>query len=535
MLRRIFILGFIGLICIGITNCGKEERPEIDKSVKKTTPIPEAIEKVHIPVKIERTYEESPCSCEEISKKDYTGRTLNILTHSIPVMGEPTALHARQFEELTGAKVNVVHTPFPELFEKSMASFKAGLETGTATYDVMMYGSHLIGDFAPYLAPVPQKYIEMPQMQEVTRNYQGVAAWDGRMIQFSIDGDRHYLKYRSDVINNPQMQAKYKKAAGKQLGVPQTWEEYDQISRFFNNWDWDNDGEINYGSAEVVSKNDLMFSAFISRVAPYAKHPQVSGGFFFDLITMEPLINTPGWVRGLENFVKAQDYMPPGGNKFGLADEIFSFGNGQTLFSYSWDDAFIQAMEPKSRIRNLVGAAPLPGSHEVWNRRTSRWDHFDEPNRAPYITWGWTSAVAKDSKNKDMAFDYLCFFANPTNHASDLLVGRFGVNPYRVTDFDPNFYIEKAGWAPEVARTYTATLSGMEKSQNRVFDLRVPGVNWYMTALANGVHKALTKQLTPQEALDEVAKEWRRITKQVGTNQVRKAYANVVALEDNLW
>lgn len=523
MLRRIFILGLIALIWIGVTNCGKEERQEVDKGVKKPTPT----------VKIEK--EESPCSSEEISKKDYTGRTLNILTHSIPVMGEPTALHAKQFEELTGAKVNVVHAPFPELFKKSMASFQTGLETGTVTYDVMIYGSHLIGDFAPYLAPVPQKYIEMPQMQEVTRNYQGVAAWDGRMIQFPIDGDRHYLKYRSDIINDPQMQAKYNHAGGKQLGVPQTWEEYDRIARFFNKWDWDNDGEINYGSAEVVSKNDLMFSAFISRVAPYAKHPEVRGGFFFDLVTMEPLINTPGWVRGLEDFVKAQDYMPPGGNKFGLADEIFSFGNGQALFSYSWDDAFIQAMEPESRIRNLVGAAPLPGSQEVWNRMTGRWDHFDEPNRAPYITWGWTSAVAKDSKNKDMAFDYLCFFANPTNHTSDLLVGRFGVNPYRVTDFDPNFYIEKAGWAAEVARTYTTTLSEMEKSQNRVFDLRVPGVNRYMTALANGVHKALTKQLPPQKALDEVAKEWRKITNRVGINQVRKAYANVVALEDNLW
>ena len=61
-----------------------------------------------------------------------------------------------------------------------------------------------------------------------------------------------------------------------------------------------------------------MFSAFISRVAPYAKHPDVKGGFFFDLETMEPLVNTPGWVRGLELFVEAQKAFPPGGNNFGL-------------------------------------------------------------------------------------------------------------------------------------------------------------------------------------------------------------------------
>ena len=51
------------------------------------------------------------CSYEETSKKDYSGRTLTINTHAIPVMGEPTALHAEQFEKLTGAKVEVTHTP----------------------------------------------------------------------------------------------------------------------------------------------------------------------------------------------------------------------------------------------------------------------------------------------------------------------------------------------------------------------------------------------------------------------------------------
>ena len=31
------------------------------------------------------------CSYESMSKKDYSGRTLRINTHAVPVMGEPTA------------------------------------------------------------------------------------------------------------------------------------------------------------------------------------------------------------------------------------------------------------------------------------------------------------------------------------------------------------------------------------------------------------------------------------------------------------
>jgi multiple sugar transport system substrate-binding protein len=33
--------------------------------------------------------------------------------------------------------------------------------------------------------------------------------------------------------------------------------------------------------------------------------------------------------------------------------------------------------------------------------------------------------------------------------------------------------------------------------------------------------------------MDEVAKEWTEITERLGPDRIRKAYANVVALEDN--
>jgi multiple sugar transport system substrate-binding protein len=468
------------------------------------------------------------CSYEAIDAKDYSGRTLNIITHAVPVMGEPTALHAKQFEELTGAKVNVVHVPFGDLFQRIMIPF----QTGQDAYDVMFYGSLWIGDLYPYLATVPQQYQDTASMKDVTTNYKDVATWGDQMVQFPVDGDRHYMKYRNDIFTNPDMQKKFKEATGKDLAVPKTWEEYDEVATFFNGWDWDGDGEINYGSAEVVKRDDLMFSAFISRVAPFAKHPDVKNGFFFNIDTMEPLVNTPGWVRGLELFIKAQKYMPPGGNNFGLGDEIFSFGGGQALLSYSWDDAFIQAMQDDSRIRNKVAAAPLPGSYKVWNSKTGKWDKFDKPNYAPYITWGWTSAVTKSSKNKDMAFDYLCFFSNEANTLHDLQIGRFGVNPYRNAHLKADFWIDKLGWDKTTATSYVTTLGDMDKSHNRVFDLRVPGVNQFMSSMAAGVSKALAGQMTAQAALDEVAEEWKSIVDRIGKDRVREAYQKVVALEN---
>ncbi len=469
------------------------------------------------------------CSYEVIDAKNYSGRTLNIISHAVPVIGEPTDLHAKQFEELTGAKVNVVHVPFGDLFQRILIPF----QTGQNAYDVLFYGSLWIGDLNPFLAPVPDAYRESTGMKDVTRNYIDVAKWGDKMVQYPIDGDRHYLKYRTDIFSNPEMQAKFKEATGRNLTVPATWEEYNEVAKVFSGWDWSGDGTSNYGSAEVAKRDDLMFSAFISRAAPYAKNPNVKGGFFFDLDTMEPLINTPGFVRGLQLFVDASKDWAPGGANFGLGDEIFAFGGGQALMSYSWDDAFIQAQQADSPIRNKVAAAQLPGAREVWNRKTGQWDKFDEPNRAPYITWGWTSAVSAKSKNQDMAFDYLCFFSNEANTLSDLQIGRFGVNPYRASHFDPALWTDKLGWDADLAKSYVETLSSMDTSQNRVFDLRVPGVNQFMTSMATGIASAIAGQATPQEALDQVAKEWKDIVDRIGVDKVREAYARVVALEDN--
>ena len=468
------------------------------------------------------------CNYAAIDAKDYSGRTLNIITHAIPVIGEPTALHAEQFAELTGAEVNVVHVPFGDLFQRIMIPFQSGQNA----YDVLFYGSLWIGDFNRFLEPVPAAYLESTGMSDVTDSFEGVATWNGQMIQYPMDGDRHYLKYRTDAFENEALRARFEDEVGRELTVPATWEEYNEVAAFFSGFDWDGDGEDNYGSAEVAKRDDLMFSAFISRAAPYAKHPDVKGGFFFDLETMEPLINTPGFVRGLELFVEAQQSFPPGGTNFGLGDEIFSFGGGQTLMSYSWDDAFIQAQQEDSRIRNMVGAAPLPGAREVWNRETGQWDSFDDPNQAPYMTWGWSSAVSALSEEKEMAFDYLCFFSNEANTFHDLQIGRFGVNPYRTSHFDSAFW-QGLGWEADVADSYVQTLSEMERSDNRVYDLRVPGVGQFMSSMANGVAEALAGQKSAQEALDGVAEEWSAIVDRIGEDRLREAYANVVRLEDN--
>ncbi len=468
-----------------------------------------------------------PYSREAIGRKDYRGVTLEVLTLEKPVLGEPTELHARQFEALTGATVNVHFVPFPDLYQELILGLKKG------KYDVVFYGSMWIADAQPYLAPIPKEMLESAQYRDVLPHYQNIAAWMGVPVQVPIDGDRHYLQYRRDLLEDPGFRAEFKRATGRNLEVPRTWKELEEVARFFQGRRTPDESVVS-GIAEVTVSDALLGNQFIKRAAPYAKHPRVGGGFYFDLETMEPLVNTPGWVRALEDFIACQDLYPPGGNTFDFPAVIRSFGKGEAVFSDSWDDPFVQAMEPGSKLRNRVGAALSPGSRQVWNRKTGRWDQFPEVNYVPYVAYGWTSAVAKSSRHQEAAFDFLGFYANPENHASDLLVGRFGMNPFRRADLDQGFWVHRAGWDEAVAASYVDTLQRMSRSRNRVLDLRIHLGQQYVHALAIGVYRALTGRQSPQAALDEVAERWRQITERVGVERQRAAYREIVAFEDGL-
>jgi len=471
----------------------------------------------------------SACSSAEMSKRDYAGRPLRILVHEKPVMGEPMAQTAERFATLTGAEVQVTHVAFGDLYQELMIPSLLGRDA----YDVVVYGSLWIGDVAPYIAPVPERLLATPELRSVTPTYRQIASWDGRMLQFPIDGDRHYLKYRRDALEKPKYQEPFQEIYGRPLTVPTTWQEYDEVAEFFSGWDWDGDGALEYGAAEFTSVSGMMvFSSFISRAAPYAKHPDVPGGFFFNLETMEPLINTPGFVRALDDMVRAKRYWPPNGDQFTVVDEIESFGGGQAALSFTYDDSTARAMEPGSPIADKVGFAPPLGSRHVSNRRTERWDDFEEPNIVPYIAWGWTSAVPLSSPNPDVAFDYLCFFITDENHRRDLRVGRFGINPFRESDFSWTYYHQQAGWPESAARDYETALAFVDRAPHKVLDLRTPGVNQFMEALVAGISDALHHGVAPQKALDRVAADWRNITNEIGVEDVRRAYRAVVAVED---
>ena len=462
---------------------------------------------------------------QDIAAKDYRGVTLNVLTLATPVLGEPVVLHAGEFERLTGARINVTRVPFPQLYQETLLGLRQN------KYDELFFGSMWIADVVAQLQPLPAGMLQSAPYRDVLPHYRHIASWGDTAYMVPIDGDRHFLQYRRDLLESPAWRAEFKAATGRELGVPTTWPQLQEIARFLNGRKLP-DGSRVSGLAEVTVSDALLGNYFIKRAAPYAKHPGVKGGFYFELETMKPLINGPGFVEALKDFVAAQDLYPSGGQRMSFFDVIKTFGRGQVVFSDSWDDPFVEAMEPGNPNRNKVGAALSPGSTTVWNRRAGRWDAFPGVNYAPYIVYGWTGGVARSSRQQQAAFDFLGFYANTRNHRADLLVGRFGMNPFRSSDLDVRFWVDEAGWDKAVASSYVDTLERQARSRNRVLDLRIHRGQEYVQVLSVGVYRALTGRDTPQAALDEVARRWQRLTERVGVDRQREAYRHVVRFED---
>ncbi len=466
-----------------------------------------------------------PYSYENISKKTYNGITLNVVSHEPPNLGGAVELHARQFEELTGAKINVEYVVFSDLYSRILWGLKNN------QYDVVFCGRVWMADLFEYLEPLPEKMLESPQYKKISKKYKSITTWNGKHYLVIIDGDRHFMQYRNDLISDPVFKAQFKKQYKRDLTPPKTWKEFNEVAQFFHHKTVSN-GKIVYGAAEITNRNDLLYSQFMKRAAPYVKHPDIKGGVYFDIKTMTPLINTPGFVEALKDFAATQKYYPPGGDEFTLTTAADSFGRGESVLSDMWDDAFVKATQKESDIRDHVYTALSPGSSRVWNREKKKWDHFPDINYAPYIPSSWSSFVAKSSRYKDAAFDFLGFYSNEANHESDLLIGRFGMNSFRKSSELKSFWTQKGGLKNDVAESYVTTYNQFNTSENHVFALTIIKGGQYNWELNKGIHRALTKKSTPQEALDDVARKWMELNEIVGIDNQRKAYLNNIKWEE---
>ena len=453
----------------------------------------------------------------------YKGQSIMVIVpklHADLIRG-PILKYAKTFEKQTGAKIRVV-TPS---WNDTIKNIEKSLKDENLHYDIFvvisMWNGELLGN--GHIEPIPQNIKDKIEWDDVLPIYkENVLSWGNVAYGLPYDGDSINLYYRKDIFEDEKNRIKFLNRFGFELAPPKTWKEYLDIASFFNNWDWDNDGKIEYGNAGLRIKGDVALLQFFAQAAAYAKHPD-DKAYYFDPETMKPRIDNPAFVRALEDYIKAIEYGPVGMNKFAGHDVRNAFVSGEVVMAIDWADLGIYAVNsPVSIVQDKVGYAQLPGAQNVFNSSMKIWEQ--RFNQVSSISGNWMFLINKDSKNKNLAFDFAAYMTSPKMSKELVSTSGNAVNPSRFSHFkDPESW-KKSGFSTDSAKRYLDEIALSLTNKNTVFDITIPGAAEYYKVLDSLVYQAIMKTLTPKEALTKAAKEWERITDNLGREKQKEFY-----------
>ena len=118
--------------------------------------------------------------------------------------------------------------------------------------------------------------------------------------------------------------------------------------------------------------------------------------------------------------------------------------------------------------------------------------------------------------------------ASPEMVGKLAVTGGTGVNPSRFSQFEDVAPWVAAGFDEASAQDYLdAILTGIN-DPNAVLDLRITGSAEYLQTLDVEIARAIAGEVSPQEALDNVAAQWNEITDRLGRDTQLAQYRAAV-------
>ncbi len=459
--------------------------------------------------------------------KPYEGLEINLLTRPGPVIAGRLEERGQEFQEMTGASVNVTTVPFADIFQKLLTDWA----TGTNSIDVGVFASGwgielqqggMLANLQEFVDNDPDLQIDdiAPYFREFNQKI------DGDTYLITIDGDFQMLYYRQDVLD--------------ELGLepPKTWDEYLEVAEAAHGTDMNGDGEPDYGSCIFKKRNAQSFYAIMSVAAPNSQTHGTGQGCFFDTEDMTPLVNNEAWKSAFEFYKNSGEFGPPDELNHDIGDTRALMLTGRCALNIDWGDIGPLSIDPEqSSIDGLVGASILPGATQVLDRETGELvdctadicpHAIDGINHAPFAAFGgWSGAINANSDPEviQAAYDFLSYMNEPEQSNVDVTMGWTGYNPYRISQFENVDNWVEAGFSPEFAENYLDAIGASLNSPNMASDLRIPGTqNYEGLVLDRELARYLAGEVTVDEALANIEEGWEEITEDFGREEQLESY-----------
>ncbi len=329
--------------------------------------------------------QEAPKQTEVTQGQPYKGQSVTLLMH-------PTLYGAsggdegvkKDFEERTGAKVEVVLAPTPEHIEKAMLDFFSG----SGAYDIINFtGAELAPEVNNNLLALDSYIKASPSYEydDLLPGMQAVGQFKGSQIAISYRSTPQLMYYRTDLF----------KAAG--VEIPTTWDDVYEVAKALTK-DVDGDGKTDiYGfTAAGKAPEELSHAwlpAFYGLGGVIVREDGRSG------------FNSEAGIKAANLWRKMyQDgILPPDYFAWGRDDFINAMAQGRTafgLFTGSYYGRFFTGMITPEQ----VGYAPAPNGGV--NRSNGWFLTINKASKNPQLAWELVMALTSKENQVKMATEY---------------------------------------------------------------------------------------------------------------------------------
>ena len=434
----------------------------------------------------------------------------------------------KPWEAYTGAKISWI--------DLAQADYNARLQqsiaTGTVDFDIAEMGAPFEGDVCGkgLASEMPDWVKAQIDMDDYVGYLKApVGTWNGKTYRISIDGDCHNFNYRTDYFADADLAAAWKAEGGKgEWAVPTTWQQVNAMTKFLKGKKVD--GQDAYGYLDPAKGwGGFGFYYLGSRATAYAKHPD-DKAWLFDADTMKPRVNNPACVRAIQDVIDSLPYEPadqlnadPGTTGFNQ----FLAGTGSMLAW--WGDIGSNAKTSDSSvIGDVVGFSILPGSDDVYNSKTGKWETLSTgPNFSPnmaYIGWGvYVMARVDSDPVKQKAAWSAAAHLGGKDMALWCAAYPSGFQPYRNSQFDIQEWVA-AGYDEAFITSYLNSQSDSYNHPNAAIEPRIPGIFQYYSVAEDELAKIFAGGSTAQVGADKIAAAWEKITDQLGRDKQIELY-----------
>jgi multiple sugar transport system substrate-binding protein len=449
-----------------------------------------------------------------------------------------------EFEAATGATATIVPDPigeaFPRLLEDAVSQ--------SNRFDAAMIGMWWLGELVAgqFIMPYDEFYDDtsgkFPQFtfEDELPGMQALRMYDGKKYVVPYDADGQVLYYRRDLLSDPAHMEAYKTETGNDLRVPQTWDELRAIAKYFNGKPLGGDEEAGSGISMHLKVGGQGMFHFMSLSAPYVIGPENPKLYWFDPDNMDPLVQSEGHRRAMESYLDLVQYGPPAMGAWALGEAWDYFLRGNAVFTYSWGDVAALAVERESFVKGKVGTVQLPGTMAYVNPKTGEEYQTQTPNIVGNTTGGsWAGVVMAASENPDLAYYWLALMATEPKQRFYAARGTDGVDPGRLSQIPPSVVpegtgsvedYEAQGWVAQDAEEYVKAYYDNYQNPNQLPFLRIPGTFEYWTQMDVRLSEALTSGITPEQALEQLAQDFREINDRLGVEAQLEIYKGSLGL-----